>query len=295
MEKELDHFYIKTEQELSAWLNDLETRGIFRVALDMEGDQGNIQYAYAISIIQVFDGFKPVVIDVLNLNNTDRLIQFLESEQIEKVMFASSNDQFMTQNVLNCTIHGIKDIAVAQRILGQPINLANYLGIEKKEKDHHQRANWIKRPISTELLNYAINDVMILMTLEDSLVQELEEKQLFNTYLNACKAISNQNYRINPLRLFSKRIGSYKYMKPDKRHELRSIWIFREFIGKKLNKPVGHLFSKKLMPFWVRKKIDVIEEVKHLVNKRLSPDKQLSHNELEKLWEDAWEMARQMD
>lgn len=295
MENVLDHIYLTSEADLKIYLDELNTRGVSRVALDMEGDQGTIHYHYAISIIQLFDGVKPVVIDVLALDKTDVLKAFLSDESITKVMFASSNDQFMSQNVLDCTLKGVRDIALAQKLLQVPINLANHLGIDKKEKDHHQRANWIKRPISATLLNYAINDVMILMPLEEELEAQLKEQKLQDEYLRACVALAKTDYRLDPIRLYSKRISMYRFLKPDKKHQLRAIWILRELIGQKVNRPVGHLISKKVMPSWVRKNVNVVEESRVAANKRLSPSQQLSHNEVQLLWEQAWEMARTLE
>ncbi len=287
-----DFIYIKTEADLVGYLNHLEYHGISKIALDLEGDQGSINYEYAISIFQVFDGMKPAIIDVLMMDKVDVLKDFLESEKITKVMFSCSNDQFMAQNVLDCTIRGIRDIAVAQKLLSIPINIAEYIGIDKKEKDHNQRANWIRRPISDDLLEYAINDVLDLMKIEDQLCEELEAKNFMQGYLNGCADLSKQDYRANPLHLYSRRIGSYKYMKPDKKELLRTIWIVRELIGKELNKPVGHLFSKKVMPFWVRKRINVPEEIQYLVNKKLPPEKRLSLNDIMDLWDKADEIAQ---
>jgi ribonuclease D len=286
-----DFIYIRTEAELIGYLGHLRYNGISKIALDLEGDQGSIHYEYAISIFQVFDGLKPAIIDVLVMDKVDVLKEFLESEEFTKVMFACSNDQFMAQNVLDCTIRGIRDIAVAQKLLNQPINIAEYIGIDKKDKDHNQRANWIRRPISDDLLEYAINDVLDLMRVEEQLCEELEAKNFMTGYLRGCADLSKQNFRANPLHLYSRRIGSYKYMKPDKKELLRTVWIVRELIGKRLDKPVGHLFSKKVMPFWIRKRINIPEEIQHLVNKKLPPEKQLSLNDMMDLWDEAGEMA----
>lgn len=283
--------FINTENELNQFLNRLSEKGIKRIALDFEGDQGTVHYHNRISIIQIFDGEKSFIIDVLAFDKVEPIRKFLSSTSIQKVMFASTNDQYMCQNVLDCNLMNVRDIAVAQKLLGEPINIANFIGIEKHDKDMLQRANWIRRPLTDELIEYAINDVLDLLKLEKSYTEKLQNNNLLMVYKNACADLPNHNYRLNPLYIYSRRIGSYAHMNSKKQLDLRTIWIFRELIGEFTDRPVGHLFSKKLMPFWVRKGVDPREEILQTVNRRLRRDKQLSEADCNRLWNEAAELA----
>jgi hypothetical protein len=84
-------------------------------------------------------------------------------------------------------------------------------------------------------------------------------------------------------------------MSPKRKLALRTIWIFRELVGEFVDKPVGHLFSKKQMPFWVRKGIDPREEIMHMVNKRLKREGQISEADINRLWHKAAELAEQAE
>ncbi len=283
--------FLTTNEQISHFLKQLAERGINRVAVDFEGDQGTVHYHNRISIVQIFDGEKAWIIDVLALDKLDALRDFLVSKKLFKVMFASTNDQYMTQNVLDITIEAIRDIAVAQKLLGKPINIANHIGIDKHDKDQLQRANWIKRPLSDELIEYAVNDVLDLLKVEDVYVSQLKAMGMLKSYEKACDDLSKIDFRINPLYVYSRRIGSYKHMSPKRKLALRTIWIFRELVGEFVDKPVGHLFSKKQMPFWVRKGIDPREEIMHMVNKRLKREAQISEMDINRLWNEALELA----
>lgn len=283
--------YLTTNEQVESYFNQLKERNCTRLALDLEGDQGTVHYHNSISILQIFDGKHAVIIDVLALDKKDAVLAFLTSKEIIKVMFASSNDLFMAQNVLNCTIENIRDIAVAQKMLNQPVNLARLIGIEKEDKDSLQRANWVKRPITPHLLEYAINDVMELLRIEEELTFKLRHSNILTTYEKNCLELSRQEYRIDPLYVYSRRIGSYNHMPPRKKLLLRTIWIVRELIGLKLDRPVGLLFSKKLMPFWVRKEMDIKGEILLLVNKKLKPEQHLTKTDMNTLWEKAHELA----
>lgn len=283
--------FLTSDEHIAHFLKQLSERGINRVAVDFEGDQGTVHYHNRISIVQIFDGEKAWIIDVLALDKLDALRNFLISKELFKVMFASTNDQYMTQNVLDITIEAIRDIAVAQKLLGKPINIANHIGIDKHEKDLLQRANWVKRPLSDELIEYAVKDVLDLLKLEEVYVSQLKALGMLKAYEKACDDLSKIDYRVNPLYVYSRRIGSYKHMSPKKKLALRTIWIFRELIGEFVDKPVGHLFSKKQMPFWVRKGIDPREEIMRMVNKRLKREAQISEKDINRLWYEAAELA----
>lgn len=283
--------FLTTDAEVTQFIHRLSDKGISRIALDFEGDQGTVHYHNRISIVQIFDGEKAFIIDVLALETADSLRDFLRSTTIQKVMFASTNDQYMCQNVLDCTLMNIRDIAVAQKLLNEPINIANHIGIDKQEKDQLQRANWIRRPLTDELVEYAINDVLDLLKIEDVYVSQLEANNLLKVYEAGCADLSKQDYRMDPLYVYSRRIGSYKHMNAKRKLALRTIWIFRELVGEFIDKPVGHLFSKKLMPFWVRKGLDPREEIMQMVNKRLRKERQVSESDINRLWHEAEELA----
>jgi len=238
---------ITTEQMLEDYLRDLRSRGVRKISLDMEGDQGSIRYQYSISIFQSFDGEQSAIIDVLEMGNNPTLREFLTCPDIVKVMFSCHNDMFMAQNVLGCTIAPVRDIAIAQKLLGLPVNLANYLNIDKEKKDSFQRANWLSRPIRPELVEYAINDVLKLLEIEKDLEEKLLERELYGEYLDAAQAVSSRDFKVNHHRQYLAKFPGYSRLRPDKKRLAASVWIFRELLGERLNCPVGYILSKKAM------------------------------------------------
>ncbi len=238
---------ISTEKDIAAYLEDLRIRGVKKIALDLEGDQGSINYNYSISIFQCFDGITPVVIDVLKTAKSQELQDFLTSPDIIKVMFSSENDLFMTQNVLGYSIEQIRDIAIAQKLLGMKINLADYIGIEKKIKDSFQRANWLRRPIRKDLLEYAVNDVLYLLDINDKMENELKEKNLYDNYIQASARVSEKNFIVDQHHQYKEKFPGYKRLTKEKKDLAKTIWIFRELLGEYFNCPSGYVFSKKSM------------------------------------------------
>lgn len=244
--------YIASEDDLVAYVTDLHNRKIELLAFDAEGDQGNIRYAYSISIFQCYDGEQTAIIDVVKMGNNQTLLKFLTDPAVTKLMFSCANDIFMTQNVLGCTIEPVRDIAVGQKLLQQPINLADHLKIDKKEKESFQRANWLRRPIRPELLVYALNDVLDLFAIENDIVVKLKECNLFATYLQESAQYSKNEYRIDQMLHYKAKFPGFRKLRGPERSAAARVWVFRELLGKHFDCPVGYLLSKKALAASIR-------------------------------------------
>jgi len=267
---------ISSSSDLAIYLSSLRNKGINKIAIDLEGDQGQINYRYSISIIQCFDGVEPVIIDVLKIGSSDSLKEFLTCDDIVKVMFSSENDIYMTQNVLGCTIKPLRDIAVAQKLLGMKINITEYIGVNKEEKHSFQRANWLKRPISSDLIQYAVNDVLSLIQIESDLESALKEKKLLAKYEQLNSGTSSKNFRVNQFLVYKDKFPGYRKLSTEKKELSRVLWIFREMLGEHYNCPVSYLLTKKSMADIVARGGDVLVHVIDELNmnrrKKIDPE-----------------------
>lgn len=240
---------ISTPQAVSDYVAGLRRNGVEAVALDLEADQGSYRYRYSISIFQCCDGRETVVIDVLALGSeTAALRELLEAPDIAKIMFSSKNDLFITQNVLDCGIAPIRDIAAAQKLLGLKVNLSSHLGIDRAAKDGFQRANWLKRPIPQDLLAYAAGDVEHLLRIESDLAALLADRKLLDRYREICADLPRTNYRIDQYRQYENKVPGYSRFGPGQKELARLLWIFRELVGEHFDCPVGYIISTKAFP-----------------------------------------------
>lgn len=277
---------IETEESFKLYLADLRKAGITKIALDLEGDQGSIRYRYAIAILQCFDGEEAVVIDVVKIGNKPILREFLTCPDIEKIMFSCKNDLFMTQNTLGCTISPIRDIALAQKMLGKTVNISEHIGIGKDAKDSFQRANWLKRPLSKELIEYAINDVLHLLRVQKDLENELRAKGLFEQFLNTSKEMPNKNYVVDQYEQYKEKFPGYDRLRSDKQQLAGVLWAFREMLGEHLDCPVGYLIPKAAMNDIIKNKDMMLEKLEKELNRGRgrSIDSELVTNLFRKAW-----------
>lgn len=275
---------ITTEDEIASYLKNLRGEGIKKIALDLEGDQGSIKYRYSISIFQCYDGKTPVVIDILHVAGSQALKDFLTSPDIIKVMFSSENDLFMTQNVLGYSIKPIRDIAIAQKLLGLKINLAEYIGIEKKIKDSYQRANWLRRPIKHDLLEYAINDVLFLLEINEKFEKELKEKNLYTKYLELSSNVSEKNFIVDQYQQYKEKFPGFKRLTREQKELGKNIWIFRELLGEYFNCPSGYIFSKKSMNDIISEKENIFFKLEEEINRNRRGNKKIDIEFIKKMY-----------
>ncbi|MCL2182141.1 MAG: hypothetical protein FWB85_01550 [Chitinispirillia bacterium] len=280
---------ITTEEELKGYFDNLRKKGINKLALDMEGDQGMFHYRYAVSILQCFDGEDGVIIDVITMGGSgnDTLREFLTCQDIIKVMFSCGNDVFMAQNVLGCTISPINDISIAQKLLEIPINLTSYLNIDKNLKDSFQRANWLLRPIKPKLLEYAINDVLKLLDIENDLSAQLTEKGLYDAYIEQSRATSGKTYISDPHQLFKTKFPGYIRLPFEKKKLAAALWIFREMLGERFDCPTGYIIPKKTLAAILSSNKELVSALESEINRGRKPQKRMDIALIRELFEKA--------
>jgi ribonuclease D len=279
--------YIDSEPGLAAYTDGLRGRGIDAVALDLEGDQGTVRYAYSISIVQCFDGTEAVIVDALAVGNSPALRRFLTDPAVTKVMFSCANDLFMAQNVLGCTIAPVRDIAVGQKLLGLPVNLSDHLAIDRRQKDRFQRANWLKRPIRRELLDYAVNDVVHLLSIERGLAARLRGAGLFDAYREESGQLSRKNFVIDHFRHYRAKFPGFSRLGPAQRRAAAAVWVFRELVGRHFDCPVGYILSKKAMAACVRDPQNAATLLERELNHGRSRKKRVDKDFVEKYYQEA--------
>jgi ribonuclease D len=146
------------------------------VAVDTES---NSLYAYReqVCLIQFSIPKQDYLIDPLALRDISALGEVFESARIEKIFHAAEYDLLVLQRDFGFKFSTLFDTMVAARILGRNrVGLGSLLEDEfnvKLEKKY-QRANWGRRPLPPEMLNYACLDTHYLITLRNLLKKELQ-------------------------------------------------------------------------------------------------------------------------
>ncbi len=150
--------------------------GESRVAVDLEA-AGFHRYSDRVCLLQVSSGDQDFVVDTLAVDPSDVLRGPLESPTVTVLLHGGDYDLRLLDRDLD--LHPVKlfDTQTAAALLGESsLGLAallkKYLDVHVSKK--YQRADWAKRPLPDEMLDYAASDTRHLHALADLLAERLE-------------------------------------------------------------------------------------------------------------------------
>ncbi|MGA2480870.1 MAG: hypothetical protein ABSG63_19160, partial [Spirochaetia bacterium] len=172
--------YVQTDRQLADLVDALRRAQCRRLAIDVEGENNLHSYGIHVALIQLSDGSRGYAVDPLTIRDKDLMRALLENAPWQLVWFDAANDMLSFQHALDIRPSPILDLAIAARMLGRTGGLQSVSGAggSASAKDRFQKSNWLRRPLSRALLDYAISDVVNLLPLADELLAELEQKGL---------------------------------------------------------------------------------------------------------------------
>ncbi len=158
-----------------------ELRRCAEVALDSES---NSMHAYRerTCIVQLTANGRHAIIDVIALGNLAPLRAALDRPDVEVVMHGGDYDVSCLTRDFDFRFDRVFDTMIAATILceervGLADLVAKYFG-ERLEKKF-QRADWARRPLSKEQLDYLQRDTIYLPALRAHLAEELKRNRLW--------------------------------------------------------------------------------------------------------------------
>lgn len=149
-----------------------------RIALDCEA-AGFHRYSDRLCLVQLTTERDTFIVDPLSVDPTDLLRPVLEDPDVPVVMHGADFDLRLLDRDLDIRIRGLVDTQAAAAMLGEPaLGLASLLEahLDVRLSKKHQRADWARRPLSEEMLDYAASDTRHLLELADLLTERLEAR-----------------------------------------------------------------------------------------------------------------------
>jgi ribonuclease D len=145
------------------------------IALDTEGASYH-RFVDRIYLLQLSTRDKSAIIDPLPIGTPPLLGDLLESADVEVVFHDADYDLRLLQQDYGWHVRRIFDTRVAAQLLGiRAFGLAalleRFFGVKLDKK--HQRADWSRRPLTEDMLEYAALDTAYLLPLRDRLSEEL--------------------------------------------------------------------------------------------------------------------------
>lgn len=140
---------------------------------------GEKRYRTLLCLIQIATPNGNYFVDSLSLKDLSPLLKLIQSPSILKITHAGENDYRILYNLFGITPKNVFDTQISAGFIGYPYpisfgKLVNYeLGIRLSKG--YTVANWEARPIAEKQLIYALDDVVHLYPLHQSLKRKVKD------------------------------------------------------------------------------------------------------------------------
>lgn len=167
--------YIANQRGMDALARRIAGEGL--IAVDTEAASFH-RYVDRIYLIQVSTRRETAIVDPLAVEDMTALGALLADEHVEVVFHDADYDLRILDRDYGIRARRLFDTRIAAQLLGEKaVGLAalleRYLGVKLDKK--FQRADWSRRPLSAEMLDYAAMDTKHLPELRDRLRSRLAE------------------------------------------------------------------------------------------------------------------------
>ncbi len=148
------------------------------LACDLEADSMH-HYREKVCLLQISTSTETLVIDPLAGLDLAPLAPLMADPALRKIFHGADYDVRMLHRDFGITISNLFDTMIACQFLGEPeVGLAAMLrkrfGVELDKK--YQQADWTRRPLPPEMIDYAAKDTTLLPELSRQLESELRAK-----------------------------------------------------------------------------------------------------------------------
>jgi len=218
------------------------------IALDTEADN-LYRYRTQVCLLQILAGGEIHLVDLLADLPLDELWPRLAAKHL--VMHGSDYDLRLLWGLCRFRPHRLFDTMFAAQLLNIPrfglgALLEQHFGVQL-DKDH-QKANWSRRPLERELLDYAAHDVHYLPPLRDALQGELARRGRLDWLEQKCRwqmEVAREDFA-GPDET-SWRIGGSEKLGGRGQAVLQAIWHWREGWAEKLDTPPFKVTGNELL------------------------------------------------
>ena len=211
------------------------------VALDTESNSLH-RYPEQLCLIQVATPEQIYVIDTITINDITPVKKILQDASTTKVIHGADYDVRSLDRYGGFRVHNLYDTYIAARFAGlAKVGLADLLrdllGIDIPKSKDLQHADWGRRPLSSEALDYAAADVRHLLALKQILDQRLSGLGRATWVSEECARVEDVRY--TPLNLDTAFLSIKGAQHLDGRAlaVLKSLFLFREAEARRQHRP----------------------------------------------------------
>ena len=159
---------------------------------------GEKRFVTLLCLVQIASEHGYYLIDPIKIKDLSPLIQLIEDEHITKITHAGENDFRLFNILFNTLPKNVFDTQIAAGFVGYkyPVSFQKLLESELDVRvgKGYTVTDWSKRPFDEKQIKYALNDVIYLYDLWQSLVRQLRELGRQMWVVEECQAIESPKY-----------------------------------------------------------------------------------------------------
>lgn len=217
------------------------------IALDTESNSF-FRYPEQLCLVQVATSRAVVIIDPIAIGEVAPLKEMLASSAVQKVLHGADYDVRSLDRAWGSRMTNLYDTNIAARFAGMTqLGLASLaealLGVKLNKEKRLQRADWGRRPLSSEALEYAASDVRHLLAIRDRLEERLRLLGRTGWVAEECARLEGVRYEPpDPTTAFLSVKGS-RDLNPRGLAVLRALHAFREREALRRGRPPFHVLG----------------------------------------------------
>ena len=215
-----------------------------RIALDTEADSLH-SYFEKLCLIQISTQHENLLVDPLAGFSLQPLYEVLARKRL--VLHGADYDLRMLHRAGQFAPMDIFDTMIAARLCGyQELGLAalvaRHFGVKLSKAS--QKANWALRPLSSQMIEYAVNDTKYLLPLAEILEAELLRLNRWEWFSESCdRMIASAGEPRGRDEGKAWRIPGTAALSPRAQSVLRVLWHWRDVEARSWDRPPFHVMS----------------------------------------------------
>jgi ribonuclease D len=238
---------VTTAPALAALVTRLATQP--RVGLDTEFLRERT-YRAQLCLLQVATPGEAVCVDPLALGELGSLAQVLAAPAVLKVMHASRQDLEVLLPLAGLT-RPVFDTQIAASLTGLPAQVGYADAVRrllgKELAKSHTRADWSRRPLSPEQIEYALDDVRYLLPLAALLQEQLQRLGRLEWLAEELAALEEvRTLTLEPEDAWQ-RLNGLRDLDPGRERLTRALAAWRERCALKHNRPRGWILEDAVL------------------------------------------------
>ncbi len=237
-----------------------------RLAVDTESNSLHA-FREQVCLIQFSTPSTDYLVDPIALQDLSPLAPIFSNPAIEKVFHAAEYDLICLKRDFGITLYNLFDTMQAARILGyKQVGLDAMLAVKLdiKVNKRFQKADWARRPLTPELLNYARLDTHFLLKLRDILQEELEAMDRWELAQEEFVRLSHGNGQTKAEIPAWQRIGGTQKFSEQQLAILQELCDWREEQAERMNRPIFKVMDDRRLAALAQAAPETLEEMEAL-------------------------------